>query len=130
MEADPRRNDLRKEERRRKFGPDARCVVCGEADNVVFHHLAGHNNDEALEGPFCRNHHAKAHEALRDAGVPLRVDAKRTLPERIQAILRALATFFELLANSLHQWANQLAEFVARLDEEVPTWRQWKEARP
>jgi len=129
MEVNPRGNDLRKEERRRKFGPDARCVVCGEADNVAFHHPAGRNNDEALEGPLCLNCHAKAHEALRDAGVSLKADPKGTLLERIQAILRALATFFELLARSLHTWATHLGEFIVRLDEAVPDWRNWKEAR-
>jgi hypothetical protein len=128
MEDDPRRNDLRREQRRRRFGPNASCIRCGEPDNVSFHHPAGRNNDEALEGPLCLKCHAKAHEALRDAGVSLRVDPKRTLLERIQAILRALATFFELLASSLHLRANQLSQFIARLDEEVPTWRQWKEA--
>lgn len=128
MEADPRRNDLRKEQRRRRLGSNPVCIRCGESDPVAFHHVAGRNNDKELEGPFCQNCNAKAHEALRDAGVSIQADPKRTVLERIQAILRALATFFELLAQSLHHWASQLAQLIARLDEEVPTWRQWKEA--
>jgi Zn ribbon nucleic-acid-binding protein len=128
MEADPRRNDLRKELRRRRFGPGSVCIVCGEADPVAFHHVAGRNNDEEVEGPFCLNCNAKAHEALRDAGVPLRADA-RTMPERLYGVLRALATFFEILARSLHDWASRVGGFIAHLDEAVPDWRQWKEAR-
>jgi hypothetical protein len=129
MEGDPRRNDLRKEQRRRRFGPDAACLTCGETDPVAFHHVAGRSNDDSLESPLCLNCHAKVHEALRDAGVPLETRPRRTLPERIEAVLRALATFLELLARSLHNWAGLLGEFISRLDEAVPEWRQWKEAR-
>jgi len=129
MEADPRRNDLRKEQRRRKFGPVPVCISCGESDPIAFHEVPGHNNDPTIEGPLCLNCHAKAHEALRDAGVPLGAHPPRTMPERLQAVVRALATFFELLARSLHDWASRLGEFIARLDEEVPTWRQWEVAR-
>jgi len=91
MEDDPRRNDLRKEQRRRRFGPDAACVMCGETDPVAFHHVAGRSNDDSLESPLCLNCHAKVHEALRDAGVSLETRPRRTLPERIEAVLRALA---------------------------------------
>ena len=126
MEADPRGNDLRREQRRRNFGPDAACILCGETDPVAFHHPAGRNNDNALEGPFCLNCHAKAHEALRDVGVVIRRDPSRTMPERAQAVLRALATFFELLARSLHGWATRLGEFIAQLDRSVPGWRNWE----
>jgi hypothetical protein len=129
MEGDPRLNDLRKEQRRRRFGPNAACVVCGESDPVVFHHPSGRKNDETIEGPFCLNCHERAHEALRDAGVPLSAHPPRTMLERLQAVIRALATFIELLGSSLHDWASRLGAFIARLDEEVPTWRQWKEAR-
>jgi Zn ribbon nucleic-acid-binding protein len=129
MEADPRRNDLRKEQRRRRFGADAVCSMCGETDRVAFHHVAGRSNDDSLESPLCLNCHAKVHEALRDAGVSLETRPRRTLPERIEAVLRALATFFELLARSLHNCASGLGEFISRLDEAVPEWRHWKEAR-
>ena len=129
MEADPRRNDLRKEQRRRRFGSDPTCMLCGESDPTAFHHSAGRNNDETLEGPLCLNCHAKAHDALKDAGVPLLADPERTLPERIHAVLRALATFFELLANSFHNWANRLDAFIAYLDRVIPDWRQWEVAR-
>jgi Zn ribbon nucleic-acid-binding protein len=129
MEADPRRNDLRKQQRRRRFGPGAVCMVCGEADSVAFHHVPGRNNDEALEGPLCLNCHAKAHEALTDAGVPLQSDRSRTLLERMEAVLRSLATFFDLLARSLQEWANRLGQLISHLDEAVPDWREWKEAR-
>ncbi|MGH9194610.1 MAG: hypothetical protein ACRD1T_02585, partial [Acidimicrobiia bacterium] len=119
----------RKEQRRRRFGPDAVCLMCGETDPVAFHHVAGRKNDDSLESPLCLNCHAKAHEALRDAGVSLETRPRRTLPERIEAVLRALATFLELLARSLHNCAGRLGEFISRLDEAVPEWREWKEAR-
>jgi hypothetical protein len=130
MEADPRLNDLRKETRRRRFGPDAACVLCGESDPVVFHHVAGWTNDKTLEGPFCLNCHAKGHEALRDGGVVLKRDAYPTVPERIEAVLRSLSTFFVLLGHSLWDWAERLAAFVRRLDESVPEWRSWEVVKP
>jgi hypothetical protein len=126
MEADPRLNDLRRETRRRKFGPDASCMLCGETDPVAFHHVAGRNNDPVLEGPVCLNCHAKAHEALRDGGVTLERDTHPTVPERIEAVLRALATFFVLLGHVLWDWAERQAAFVQQLDEAVPDWRSWE----
>lgn len=130
MEADPRLNDLRKEVRRRKFGPNAACILCGETDPVDFHHVAGRNNDEALEGPLCLNCHAKAHEALRDGDVQLKRWSHPTLPERIEAMLRALATFFALLGQILWTKAERVAAFVRHLDESVPGWREWEVAQP
>jgi hypothetical protein len=130
MEADPRLNDLRKETRRRRFGPDAACMLCGESDPVSFHHMAGRNNDEALEGPVCLNCHAKAHEGLRDAGVALGRGSHPTVPERIEAVLRALSTFFVLLGNVLWEWAERQAAFVRQLDEAVPDWRAWEVVKP
>src|SRR5262245_47931675 len=110
MEADPRLNDLRKELRRRKLGPDACCTWCSESNPTVIniHVIPGRNNDPAMQLMLCQNCHAKAHEALRDAGVPLRRDQLRTVPERAEAVLRALATFFELLSRALDAWAARL----------------------
>jgi hypothetical protein len=130
MESDPRMNDLRKELRRRKFGPNAACMLCGESDPVTFHHVAGRHNERTLEGPFCLNCHQKAHEALRDGGASMDRGAHPTVPERIEAILRALGTFFALLGRVLWEWAERLAVFVRKLDEAVPEWREWEVARP
>lgn len=130
MEADPRLNDLRREVRRRKFGPDAACMLCGERDPVSFHHVAGRNNDEALEGPLCHNCHAKAHEGLRDADVTLDRGGNLSVPERIEAVIRSLATFLMLLGQCLWAWAERLRAFVRHLDEAVPAWRAWEVAQP
>lgn len=130
MEADPRLNDLRKETRRRKFGPDAACMACGESDSVALHHIAGRNNDIDLQGPLCLNCHARAHEGLRDGGVDLQRGANPTVPERIEAVLRALAGFFSLLAQVLWDWAERQRGVIKVMDEAIPEWRHWEVVRP
>lgn len=130
MEGDPRKNDQRREARRRMFGPNPACMLCGETDPVVFHHTAGHNNDAGLEGPYCLNCHAKAHEALRDASVPIKRGACPTVPERVEAILKAVATYLGLLADSLMRWAGRLRELIDRMDDVVPDWREWGVVQP
>jgi hypothetical protein len=130
MEMDPRRNDLREELLRRRYGEGAVCVCCGESDPVVFHHLAGKHNDSALEGPFCLNCHAKAHEALRAAGVDISHDPQRSFPERLEAVIRSLAVLFQLLAERFFEWANRLREFIDALDTHLPAWRELPEASP
>lgn len=127
---DPRRNDLRKERRRRLYGENAACLCCGEVDPSAFHHLAGKENDPALEGPFCLNCHAKGHEALRDAGVDISHDPHRSFPERLEAVIRSLAVLFELLADRLFEWANRLRLFIDALDAHLPAWRELPEAQP
>jgi hypothetical protein len=104
--------------------------MCGESDSVTFHHIAGRNNDEVLEGPVCHNCHLKAHEALRDGGADLERGSHPSLPERIEAVLRGLATFFGLLGEVLWLWAEKFTAFLKRLDLEVPAWREWEEAKP
>lgn len=130
MEHDPRLNDLRKEKRRRRLGPDAACMLCGESDPVVLHHTAGRSNDLDLEGPVCLNCHQRAHEALRDGGVDLERGTNPTVPERIEAILRALATFFALLGQVLWDWAERQRALVKAMDEEIPGWRDWEVVQP
>jgi hypothetical protein len=127
MEAHPRMNDYRKVQRRREFGLNPVCVMCGETDPVVFHHLAGEANDCWIEGPHCLNCHAREHDALRHLGVDLR-HQPRTLLERLEAVLRGLAVFFRQLSDRLAEWASMLAAFIRALNERFPDWRELKEA--
>jgi hypothetical protein len=125
VEPDPLQNDLRKERRRRRFPPDAACLLCGQANLAVLldHHIFGRHNDEHLVGIFCLNCHAWAHEALRDAGVDLGRDDSRSLLERIEMMLRSLAALCLLLASSLAEWAERLAALIRVFDASLPGWR-------
>ena len=51
-----------------------------------------------------------------------------TTPERLISILKALAAFFEMLADACLRWAKALVRFVAGLDAEYPAWRTMPEA--
>ena len=127
MEKNPRRNDYRKAVRRREFGTNPACVLCGETDPVVFHHLAGDANDCIIEAPHCKNCHAREHEELRHLGVDLRHEPK-TMLEQLEAVLQGLAAFFRLLSDRLAEWARMLADLIKTLNEQLPDWKNLKEA--
>jgi len=128
MEHNPRQNDYRRELRRREFGDDPVCSVCGEGrDPIEFHHLAGVANDLQLEAPVCANCHLSLGEDMRRLGVDLRHEPKPLL-ERLLAVLRGLATFFRQLGDRLGQWADKLANLIRALDEKLPGWKELPEA--
>lgn len=138
MELDPIRNDARRERRRRRSPRALCCAICGERNPAAFpkrprvierHHAMGEANDEQLLVSLCLTHHALASELQRDFGVELRDLPDRSVLERLEAALRSLAGFFELLAESLIAWANKLRDLVAALDRARPGWRQLPEAR-
>jgi hypothetical protein len=128
METDPRGNDRRRILRRREFGVEPACVFCGKTEPIAFHHVAGAANDPDLEGPVCLNCHAVNHEEMRRLGVPLSRTPPRSLLEKIEALLRGLAAFFRLLAESALDFAERLAALIRALDVHLPAWRDLGEA--
>jgi hypothetical protein len=127
MEADPRGNDYRQALRRREFGPSPTCVVCGETDPVVFHHLGGEANDSWIEAPVCHNCHSRQHEALRHLGADLSHQPK-TILEKLEQLLRGLAAFFRQLSERLAECAEMLASLIRALNEHLPGWKELDEA--
>jgi hypothetical protein len=127
MEGTPRSDDYRESLRRREFGPSPVCVLCGETDPVVFHHLSGRANDCRIEAPHCQNCHAREHEELRRLGVDLR-HRPRTVLERIETVLRGLSVFFRQLSVGLASWADALASLIRALNEHLPGWTELEEA--
>ena len=125
MELDPAQNDVRRAKRERRLGEGAACLMCGETDPTVLnsHHVGGRSNDLDLESLLCLNDHARAHEAMREVGARLDQDRSRTKLEHLEAVLRGIATFFALLAQSLLAWAQFLADLVRALDTRFPDWR-------
>ena len=59
--------------------------------------------------PLCLNCHAKATALQQDIGV-LEPEPRHTSLERMARALQSLATFFELLAQSLYRWAAELTQ--------------------
>jgi hypothetical protein len=134
MSGDPIGDDVRGLRRQRRLGGGAACVICGETVPVVLlrarrslleqHHIGGDANDSGLTVVVCRNHHAVLTEAGRVSGIALDRRAERSSLERLEAVLRGLADFFELLARTLRYWAVELATTVRRLDARWPDWRR------
>jgi hypothetical protein len=131
--SDELRKEVRREVWRLRLGPGVKeCALCGEDDLTVlkrasrtlveFHHLAGRANDADLGVFLCLTHHAKCTEAMR-LGVRLNRAERRSLLERLVAVLRGLAIFFELAAKVLQSLADELAALVDVLDAEQPGWR-------
>jgi hypothetical protein len=104
-------------------------VICGETNPPALlrvrrslldpHHLGGQVNDPELTVVVCRNHHALLTEAARVSGIELDHRAERGSLERLQAVLRGLADFFELLAQALRRWASELCTAIRSLE---PPW--------
>lgn len=133
------RRDVRKARRQRFLGADGVCSFCGEADPLRLmkvkraslleeHHPLGRANEPSLTIVLCRNCHAVETARMLDAGVPLRGVGK-TVPDKLIAVLRALAVFLEGLARVLTEWADRMTNLVAALDREAPGWREIPEAQ-
>lgn len=135
---DPIRGDVQRSRGKRGLSPDAACTFCGESNPAVLrvvkagvlqrHHPGGRFNDPDLDVVLCLNHHHLNTLGQGSAGVELRRDPERSMPERLEAVLRGLAVYFELLARQLMDWADRLAAFVASLDGSYPGWRALPEA--
>jgi hypothetical protein len=135
----PIRGDARRARDRRRVPPDAACSFCGELNPAILregetgvlqnHHLGGRANDADLEVVLCLNHHHLNTLGQGSAGVELRRDPARSMPERLESVLRGLAVFFELLARQLMGWADGLGALVAALDGNCPAWRALPEAQ-
>jgi len=131
MSHDPLGPSGRKYRRRRKLGPDARCIGCGianptlliDAKRTLFehHHPLGEENEPSLTVPACRNCHALLSAAQLDDGVPL--VPQPTLLERLIAVFQAFVSFLAALAKILLEWAVRGSRVVAGLDADYPDWR-------
>jgi len=126
--------ELRAEQRARRFGEDAACVICGQRDLaalrkascalVEYHHLAGRANDPELGIYLCLTHHAILTEQMRDAAVALGKGDERVLLERLQAILVGIGLALVMIGEALLDWAKMLGAEIGRLDRHTPGWRE------
>jgi hypothetical protein len=131
MSYDPMGASGRKHRRRRKLGPDARCIGCGVANPTLLvavkrtwfehHHPLGEQHESRLTVPVCRNCHALLSAAQVDDGVPL--VSQPTLLERLIAIFQAFVSFLAALVKILLEWASRGRRVVAGLDADYPDWR-------
>lgn len=125
--------EAREEERLRRFGEGACCVVCGLSERRVlrkaskalieFHHLAGQANHPTLGIFLCLNHHRILTEQMRDAGVPLGRDEERVFLERLQAFIVGVGLALVMIGNAMIDFAKQLGREISRLDHDTPGWR-------
>lgn len=114
------------------------CPLCGKPRHHG-HHLTGRGHDgEQLDpefiAPLCRQDHLLIHNDLRQQGIDNPVVAN-TAPERVERRLRRVALFLARVAEVLGLrwvtgaveaicgWADELALFVAALDNWNPGWR-------
>ncbi len=137
MQPNPMQNDARRARREQQLGPDAVCVLCGEADLWALilvkrslleqHHVLNRAHDPRLTVPLCRNCHAKLTEAYRQAGASTK--AAPTLLERLVAVLRAVGVFLRSLGDACLRYAERLLAFIAGLDAHGRSWRTMEAAQ-
>jgi len=121
----------RRHRRRRKLGPDARCMGCGASNPTILirvkrtlfehHHPLGEAHEPALTVPLCKNCHAILSAAQVDDGVPL--DPQPTVLERLVAVFQAFVSFLGALAQILLEWALRGLRFIVGLDVDYEGWR-------
>ena len=119
----PKNTARREARRRRRLPADAVCLTCGENAPVALelHHPMGAAHEPDLTAPVCKNCHAKTTEGQLREEVPLR--ATQNLPDRLAAILTALAAFFRFLADALDRLVADVKAFTGSLDASFPRWR-------
>jgi hypothetical protein len=136
---EPIQTEIRRTRRRERLGEDARCLLCGcgnpEALTVAtgkirqgvleVHHVVGRKNESDLTVILCLNCHRVVTETARLAGVSL--TRPPTVLHRIVALLRGVSAFCADLGDSCFTSATTLDDFIARLDEHVPGWRDLEE---
>ena len=130
---DPLGNRNRRAQRARQLPPSAVCVSCGQDNPEILrsakrtvlnlHEPAGKANDPDLWVVLCLNCHELNTVRQPGFGVDLRRDPARSMPERLESVLRGLATFFELLVHALMSWADRVSAFVDDLDANFDGWR-------
>lgn len=119
-EDQPIQNDARRTARRKKLGPDAVCILCGQPQLETLvpvarslleaHHVLGKEHNGKVTVPLCRNCHAIVTEKLQQVGASMeRADA---LPDRIVAMLRALGAFLLLLGEAVLNLALELSQYI------------------
>lgn len=131
MSYDPLGSIGRKYRRRRKLGPDTRCIGCGASNPTILirvnrtlfdhHHFFGEQHVPDATVPVCRNCHAILSAAQLDDGVPL--EAQPTVLERLIAIFQAFVSFLGALSEALLEWVAKGVAFVLGLDTDYPDWR-------
>ncbi len=119
----PKKTAVREAKRQRRLPPDAACVTCGENAYVALemHHPMGAAHEPNLTVPLCKNCHAKATEDQLREDVSL--SATDSFPDRLAAILGALAAFFRFLADAFNRLQSQVKEFAGNLEVTHPEWR-------
>lgn len=119
----PKKDATRNARLRRKWGPNATCIACGEKDLCALeeHHPAGRKHVKDLTTPLCRSCHAKATDGQLRSETPL--SATSNLLERVAAIFANLAAFFRFLGDCLEQLSEQMMEYILNLDIGCPGWR-------
>mgnify|MGYP001267516435 CR=1 FL=1 len=131
MSYDPLGPSRRRNHRRQKLGPDARCLSCGRSEPEVLirakqtlfeqHHPLGQAHEPDLTVPACMNCHAIFSAAQVDDDV--RLDPQPTVLERIIAIFQAFVSFLGALAKILLEWVLRGLDFIAGLDADYQGWR-------
>lgn len=139
IEHDPIGNDSRRRRQAARFGRNPACLLCDERDPdwlrlvnktlLEEHHLAGQANDAKATVILCRNCHAKLTAGMLRAGMQLSHEIHST-PEKVAQLLRGLAMFFDMLANTCEVNATRLTGHVASLDAKLPEWRQLPNTGP
>jgi hypothetical protein len=132
-EPDPIGADLRHKRACQRVPAGSVCVICGRGEPAGLreakrslleqHHLAGRENDGKLTVVLCLYCHRLQTVRQQTVGIALDPDADRTAVERVIALLRGLALFFQSLGLACVEWADRLAAHVARLDAHSPEWR-------
>jgi hypothetical protein len=120
-------------EARRFENRPAVCLFCGPLPYsalvdpaktkryVEQHHLFGKQHDPEVMVTLCLICHRAIGDAMLDEGWRAQPGANAVITA--DAIFRALAAFFRLLAEAMARFADRVTSAIARLDTTTPAWR-------
>jgi hypothetical protein len=136
----PAQTAARRARRARSLGATTWCVLCPPTNPVTDpmalhavrrdalplalfeqHHVLGRRNAADATVTLCLNHHAIVHEGCREIGADF--TKQPTVLHVLDVVLRALAVFLRLLAQSFEQWGSTLLPLITQLDSRFPNWR-------
>lgn len=99
------------------------CVVCGDGDDIVVHHIDGNRENNALSNlvPVCTTHHSQIHHSESDAVEKFRrqlADGDSLSGKTTMSVSKSVKEFLRLYKRDDETWDDILLRSISGLSSE------------